>query len=116
MYISSADFMTRNTERRVEVAAPILDKALSNRVCDIFATMLADNIKARELGADGKYTHVSSAGKLPLNSQLYFYDEAYKAAAASTGIIGREKPAVKAIAKPDDRNEPIRVKIKRIRR
>lgn len=120
VYISSADFMTRNTERRVEVAAPILDTALADRVCDIFSTMLADNVKARELGADGKYVRVSSAGKIPLNSQLYFYDEAYKTAAASTGIIGREMPAAKPAAaltaKRDNRDEPIKVKIRRVRK
>ena len=113
VYISSADFMTRNTERRVEVAAPILDTALANRVCDIFSTMLADNVKARELGADGKYAHVSAAGKIPLNSQLHFYDEAYKAAAAATGIIGRVD-ATKQVDKPQD--APVRVKIRRIKR
>ena len=105
--------MTRNTERRVEVAAPILDTTLANRVCDIFSTMLADNVKARELGADGKYTHVSAAGKIPLNSQLHFYDEAYKAAAAATGIIGRVD-ATKQVDKPQD--APVRVKIRRIKR
>lgn len=123
VYISSADFMTRNTERRVEVAAPILDTALADRVCDIFSTMLADNVKARELGADGKYTHVSSAGKVPLNSQLYFYDEAYKAAAATTGIIGQAETVTgvephdiepqKDVAAAD---KPIRVKIRKIGR
>ena len=112
VYISSADFMTRNTERRVEVAAPILDTSLANRVCGIFSTMLADNVKARELGADGKYTPVPSAGKLPLNSQLYFYDEAYKAAEASTGIIGRADTQ-KLDEKRQDK--PIKVKIRRIR-
>ncbi len=112
VYISSADFMTRNTERRVEVAAPILDTSLANRVCDIFSTMLADNVKARELGSDGKYTHVPSAGKLPLNSQIHFYDEAYKAAAASAGVIGRADTPKQA-EKPQDK--PIKVKIRRIR-
>lgn len=123
VYISSADFMTRNTERRVEVAAPILDTALADRVCDIFSTMLADNVKARELGADGKYTHVSSAGKVPLNSQLYFYDEAYKAAAATTGIIGQAE-TVTGVEPHDNEpqkdvaaaNKPIRVKIRKIGR
>lgn len=112
VYISSADFMTRNTERRVEVAAPVLDTELANRVCDIFSTMLADNVKARELGPDGKYIRVSSAGKLPLNSQLYFYDEAYKAAAASTGVIGREKSS----EKHKEQSLPVKVKIRRVRR
>jgi len=116
VYISSADFMTRNTERRVEVAAPILDTSLADRVCDIFSTMLADNVKARELGEDGKYTRVSSAGKLPLNSQLYFYDEAYKAAASAAGSIGREKSAAKPVEKPIERDAPLKVKIRRVRK
>ncbi|MDE7361536.1 MAG: polyphosphate kinase 1 [Oscillospiraceae bacterium] len=116
VYISSADFMTRNTERRVEVAAPILDKSLADRVVGIFETTLADNVKARELGADGKYTRVSSVGKLPLNSQIYFYDEAYKA--ASGGVTVPEKPVVRPVAKPAEpsaSDAPIRVKIRRIR-
>lgn len=112
VYISSADFMTRNTERRVEVAAPILDTSLADRVCGIFSTMLADNVKARELGADGKYTHVPSAGKLPLNSQLYFYEEAYKAAAASAGTIGCADTPKQAEKTQD---KPIKVKIRKIR-
>ncbi|MCM1165230.1 MAG: polyphosphate kinase 1 [Lachnospiraceae bacterium] len=114
VYISSADFMTRNTEKRVEVAAPILDTALADRVCDIFSTMLADNVKARELGADGKYTRVSAEGKPPLNSQMYFYDEAYKAAAAAEGVIGSEKPAANPVPKPND-NAPVKVKIRKVR-
>jgi len=84
VYISSADFMTRNTERRVEVAAPILDRTLADRVAESFEVMLRDNVKAREQGSDGRYCHVvRNEGEQPLNSQLYFYEEAYKAAEAS---------------------------------
>lgn len=57
VYISSADFMTRNTERRVEVAVPLRDKVISDKVVDIFDTMLKDNVKARVQGSDGIYRH-----------------------------------------------------------
>ncbi|MGN0669753.1 MAG: polyphosphate kinase 1, partial [Oscillospiraceae bacterium] len=102
VYISSADFMTRNTERRVEVAAPILAPALADRVCSIFDICMRDNVKARELKSDGLYERVSSEGKEPLNSQLYFYEQAYEQ------------------AKIDDEaltllETPIKVKIRRVR-
>lgn len=81
VYISSADFMTRNTERRVEVAAPLLDKSIADRAVDIFETMLRDNVKAREQDSEGNYHHVQpKEGEPRLNSQIYFYEQAYKAA------------------------------------
>mgnify|MGYP004637960281 FL=1 len=81
VYISSADFMTRNTERRVEVAAPLLDKKLADRAVEIFNTCLHDNVKAREQDSEGNYHRVERAeGEAPLNSQIYFYEQAYKAA------------------------------------
>lgn len=81
VYISSADFMTRNTERRVEVAAPLLDKSIADRAVEIFETMLRDNVKAREQDSDGNYYHVQpKEGEPRLNSQIYFYEQAYKAA------------------------------------
>lgn len=75
-YIASADFMTRNTVRRVEVAAPVYDERLQNKLQDMFDIMLADNQKARYLGADGNYQRVINE-KAPLNSQEYFYAQAY---------------------------------------
>ncbi len=108
VYISSADFMTRNTERRVEVAAPVLDPALSDRICDIFNVCLNDNVKARELKADGLYERVSAEGKTPLNSQLYFYEQAYERAKLQPA------PSAKAPS-PDDKSVPVKVKIRRIR-
>lgn len=94
VYISSADFMTRNTERRVEVAAPILDNSLADSIVESFEVMLRDNVKAREQGDDGKYRHViRKDGEEALNSQLYFYDRAYKAAeaAAEDTVVVRPK-------------------------
>lgn len=75
-YIASADFMTRNTVRRVEVAAPVYDERLQNKLQDMFDTMLADNQKARYLCADGIYQRVTNE-HAPLNSQEYFYAQAY---------------------------------------
>ena len=75
-YIASADFMTRNTVRRVEVAAPVYDERLQNKLQDMFDTMLADNQKARYLCADGNYQRVTNE-HAPLNSQEYFYAQAY---------------------------------------
>lgn len=76
VYIASADFMTRNTLRRVEVAAPLYDETVKNKVRKMFATMLRDNVKAREQQPDGSYQKLSMVGPV-LNSQEYFYDEAY---------------------------------------
>ena len=75
-YIASADFMTRNTVRRVEVAAPVYDERLQNKLQDMFDIMLADNQKARYLDAEGNYHRVINE-EAPLNSQEYFYTQAY---------------------------------------
>lgn len=75
-YIASADFMTRNTVRRVEVAAPVYDERLQNKLQDMFDIMLADNQKARYLDAEGNYHRVINE-EAPLNSQEYFYAQAY---------------------------------------
>lgn len=76
VYISSADYMTRNTRRRVEVAAPLLDEGIRQRVIDYFNTQLSDNVKAREQLSNGTYRHVTT-GEIPINSQEHFYAEAY---------------------------------------
>ncbi len=76
VYISSADFMTRNTLRRVEVAVPILDRELRERAKEMFGLMLSDNVKARELGADGIYRKMNPADT-SLNSQEVLFQMAY---------------------------------------
>lgn len=68
VYIGSADLMSRNTMRRVEVAAPILDPDIKKRILEDFAIMYTDNVKARKLLKDGTYKHVKQEGA-PLNSQ-----------------------------------------------
>lgn len=77
IYISSADFMTRNTLRRVEVAAPVYDERLKERIRNMFSIMLKDNVLARTALPDGRYEIIDD-GKKKLNSQEYFIEEAYK--------------------------------------
>lgn len=79
MYIGSADFMTRNTVRRVEVATPIYDDDIRDRIRDMFNLQMSDNVKARELGSDGIYRYVKHT-EPPVNAQEILYEEAYEAA------------------------------------
>ena len=76
VYIASADFMTRNTLRRVEVAAPVYDKDLKMQLEEMFITMLSDNQKARQEDSRGNY-EIAEAQENPLNSQEFFYEQAY---------------------------------------
>lgn len=78
MYIASADFMTRNTLRRVEVAAPIYDEKIKDRIRNMFKVMLMDNELARIEGADGIYRLQKAEGE-KINSQEYFNEQAYEA-------------------------------------
>lgn len=76
VYIASADFTTRNTLRRVEVAAPVYDKDLKMQLEEMFITMLSDNQKARQEDSRGNY-EIAEAQETPLNSQEFFYEQAY---------------------------------------
>ena len=84
IYISSADFMTRNTLRRVEVSVPIFNSKLREELKEMFGLMLSDNVKARELGADGTYRKVST-GDTQLNSQEVLFQIAYDCAQTGKG-------------------------------
>jgi len=77
VYISSGDLMTRNTERRVEVACPVLDDAHKKRIMNILDVMLKDNTQAWEQSADGMYTLCKQSDPdEPLNSQEFFVQDA----------------------------------------
>lgn len=75
IYIGSADMMTRNTEKRVEVACPVYDETIRKQLTHMLKIMLADNVKARELKSDGEY-YMKEKGTSKVNSQEYFMREA----------------------------------------
>ena len=81
VFISSADWMTRNTLRRVEVATPILDEGCKARLERIFDVIWRDNVQAREQQPDGNYRRRYPGVNAPLSSQNWLYDEAYRMAA-----------------------------------
>lgn len=80
IYIASADFMTRNTVRRVEVAAPVYDAGIKDRIRHIFDTIMLDDEKGKEQEADGSYAD-RKINETPLCSQEVFFQEAYDQAA-----------------------------------
>ena len=73
--------MTRNTLRRVEVAAPIYSEQLKKRLDDIFELMMTDNIQARDMLPDGTYIRRTPGKQKPVSVQDLLYDEAYRQAA-----------------------------------
>ena len=79
-YIASADWMTRNTLRRVEVACPILADNAKKRLENMFRVIWQDNVQAREQTPDGKYVRRYPGIATPLSSQNWLYDEAYRMA------------------------------------
>ena len=81
VYIASADYMTRNTLRRVEVAAPVCDPAIKERLLEMFRIMLNDNQKARHEDSEGNY-RIPMTIERPLDAQETFYQQAYEAAAS----------------------------------
>ena len=89
VYIASADWMTRNTRRRVEVAAPIYDNGIKQRILDMFDVMMTDNVKARVQQPDGTYTREPASEPL-VNSQEYFYAQAYEALAQKDAPVASE--------------------------
>ena len=98
VYISSADYMTRNTTRRVEVAAPVLDAGIKKRILDIFETQMNDNVKARDMLPDGTYVRKPSAG-VSVDAQSRFFAEAY-------ANVPKPKPEPKPEPIPEQKTEP----------
>lgn len=90
IYISSADYMTRNTIRRVEVAAPVYNEKIKKRLWNMFEILLSDNVKARIQLSDGTYIYKTNDNP-PIDAQRFFSEEAYKKA--------ERKAAAKAKAK-----------------
>lgn len=105
IYIGSADYMSRNTIRRVEVAAPVEDEKLKKRIREMFGVLMHDNVKARIMQNDGTYIRAErSENEEDLNSQEYFYEEAYKKLADKKARqermrVNRQKGAAKRTKK-----------------
>ena len=78
IYLSSADMMTRNTERRVEIAYPVLDPTCRRIVCDYMALQLSDNVKARRLTSKGTWAPIKRReGEPAINCQEQLMARAY---------------------------------------
>ena len=93
MYLSSADWMTRNMTARVELLFPVLQGNLQDRIKGILDRILDDDAKAHMLLPDGTYVRVPAKHPLPMSSQAYFLEEAFQAAVQANLIgMGRILP------------------------
>ncbi len=78
VFMGSADWMPRNLDKRVEIVFPVEDERLKEEVKHILEIQLADNVKAHVLQSDGRYEKIDKRGKVLLNSQDYFCEEAWE--------------------------------------
>ena len=95
LYMGSADWMPRYLDRRVEILFPVLDDTLKEKVKHILDVELADNTKAHVLKPDGEYEKIDRRGKVLVNSQKQFCEEAV-AAVPKTDHVYRERVFVPA--------------------
>lgn len=99
IYIGSADLMTRNTERRVEIACPVLDPAVRRQIRHYVELYCSDNVKARVLQPDGSYTRVERPEGTPgVDAQAVLMDEAEREALAAVQAppVQERKPGLLA--------------------
>lgn len=104
IYISSADYMTRNTIRRVEVAAPVYNEKIKKRLWNMFEILLRDNVKARIQLPDGAYVYKVNDNP-PVDAQRFFFEEAYKKAERKAAAKGKTKARAAAKAKTNSRKK-----------
>lgn len=98
VYISSADFMTRNTLNRVEVATPVYDKQIQNQIYEIIEYLDKDNAKTKLLLPNGNYTKIPAKGEY-FDSQAELFSAVKKTTEDLSGKILSFKPEKKKIAK-----------------
>ena len=104
IYLSSADMMTRNTERRVEIAYPVFDPACREIVKHFMALQHDDNVKARRLDENGEWQRVPVAeGEAAVNSQETLLAEAYERARVAAEPA--RAPRTRASEQPDEQVE-----------
>ena len=87
IYMGSADWMPRNLDRRVEIIFPVEDERLKKSVKHILDVELADNTKAHVLNSDGTYEKIDKRGKVLVNSQEQFCQEARDAAPKKADVF-----------------------------
>ena len=105
VFLSSADWMPRNFRRRVEILFPIEDPRLQNRIVDgILGVALIDNVKARELDADGIYRRVAPAGpgEPSIRSQVEFQNLARELSVADPIRPARVNPGANHLFRADE--------------
>ena len=93
--------MTRNTIRRVEVAAPVYNEKIKKRLWNMFEILLSDNVKARIQLPDGTYIYKTN-DKPPIDAQRFFSEEAYKK--AERKAAAKEKAKARSSRKTKNRN------------
>lgn len=102
VYLSSADLMTRNLDRRVELLFPLKDTALRQRVLSIFQTMWQDNVKTRVLQSDGHFEKIDRRGLSTMNAQEIFIAESLSVQAD----VKRQEKSAQAQRKFEPINNP----------
>ncbi len=90
VFISSADWMPRNLERRVELLVPVEDAKCRDRLIDILGTYFQDNVKARRLLPDGSYARVEPAGRKRVRAQEALYKQASEVSKAAAKVRTRD--------------------------
>ncbi len=96
IYLSSADWMKRNLDQRLEILFPVRNAAIKARLMDILKTFFADNVKAWQLMPDGSYKRVPSRGK-KIRAQEKFYQDAV----AETAETSHIKPRFRPLSRPE---------------
>ncbi len=94
IYMGSADWMPRNLDKRVEITFPVEDEGIKKRIKEILKIQLADTLKAHIMQPDGTYEKQDLRGKIKLDSQMYFAEEAYKLSKASDDSTSSENNRV----------------------
>lgn len=84
VYMASADWMSRNLDRRVEIMFPVEDARLKKEVKHILDVQLADNVKAQLMQSDGTYKKVKDTSDTPIEAQMVFCEEAWEKAKAAS--------------------------------
>jgi len=104
IFMGSADWMPRNLDRRVEIVFPVEDEQIRRELMHILEVEFADNVKAHILMPDGEYEKPDRRGKIPVNSQMEFCEEASRQAEAKKGK-GLSRVFIPAEPVPDPEEE-----------